>query len=209
MTQLTLNRFPLAEHLIDVKTNVDPPDYVLRNPFINLSLAFPSKMEGQYENVDMINDWPKNLETSMDKSQERALRQMLIKKVAIVQGPPGTGKTHVSVLALKVMLCNMALGDSPIIVACQTNHALDQLLLHVAAFEHKFARLGGRSKDRDVIKRRTMYNLRKGKKLQIPGGLRHPAKVHLDKLKSQMTDALIPLQVGKGLLDHTLLFKLE
>lgn len=53
-----------------------------------------------------------------------ALKSILTRRVSIVQGPPGTGKTFVSVQALKILLHNMDTGDPPIIVACQTNHAL-------------------------------------------------------------------------------------
>lgn len=207
--QLTLHRFPLSEHLIGAQSAVDAPKYVLKQPFKDLSSVFSSKDPEQYENIDIINDWPKDANTSLDNSQEAALRRILTKKVAIIQGPPGTGKTHVSVMSLLAMLSNMRPGDPPIIVACQTNHALDQLLRHVAAFEPLFARLGGRSQDKDIIKQRTLYNLRDGKQIRVPGGMRHDAKTSLDNMTRHMSDALIPLQMGKGLLDHKLLFKLQ
>jgi helicase required for RNAi-mediated heterochromatin assembly 1 len=188
---------------------VDPPNYVLHQPFRNLSSIFSSEVLDQYENVDIINDWPKDANTSLDKSQELALRRIMTKKVAIIQGPPGTGKTHVSVMSLKAVLENMVSGDSPVIVACQTNHALDQLLRHIALFEPRFARLGGRSQDKDIIKKRTLYHLREGKQIRVPGGMRHDAKIRLDNLTREMSDALIPLQMGKGLLEHKLLLQLK
>jgi helicase required for RNAi-mediated heterochromatin assembly 1 len=205
-----LCRFPLAENLIDVNNEVDPPNYVSRNPVTNMSSVFSSpENPDRFENVDMINGWPSDPNTSLDKSQATALRRILTKKVAIVQGPPGTGKTHVSVMALKVMLENMVPGDPPIIVACQTNHALDQLLRHIAHFEEHFARLGGRSKDKGVIRARTLYRLRQGKDIKVPGGMRGPAKTSLNKLSDAMSQALTPLELGKGLLDHKLLFQHE
>lgn len=206
---LTHQSFPLSEHLIDAKSAVDPPSYVLQQPYRNLSSIFASEVPEQYENIDVINDWPKNAKTSLDKSQEAALRRIMNKRVAIVQGPPGTGKTHVSVMSMKAILDNMKPGSPPIIVACQTNHALDQLLRLTAAFEPNFARLGGRSKDTDVIEKRTLYHLREGKNIRIPGGMRHNAKAALDNLTRRISDALIPLQMGKGLLDYKLLFQLQ
>ena len=52
-------------------------------------------------------------------------------------------------------------GGGPIIVAAQTNHALDQLLTHIAGFEGKFVRLGGRcDKGNATVLARTLYALR-------------------------------------------------
>ena len=109
-----------------------------------------------FENVNILEDWPDTTTTGLDKSQSTALKRALTKRFAIIQGPPGTGKTHVSIVALKALLSNMTMGDPPVIVTCQTNHALDQLLRHVAQFEANFVRLGGRSKDQDVIQKRTL-----------------------------------------------------
>ena len=50
---------------------------------------------------------------------------MITRRLALVQGPPGTGKTYVGLKAVKVLLDNL---PGPIIIACQTNHALDQFL---------------------------------------------------------------------------------
>lgn len=51
--------------------------------------------------------------------------------------------------------------DPPIIIACQTNHALDQLLRHTAKIDSKcFVRLGARSQDKEIVRPRTLYNLR-------------------------------------------------
>lgn len=93
----------------------------------------------------------------------------MTKKLAVVQGPPGTGKTFVSISALSVMLDNLHPGDPPIIVAAQTNHALDQLLNLIAPVQPNFLRLGGRSlEDNVVIKQRTLYEVRS--KTPIGGG---------------------------------------
>ena len=58
-------------------------------------------------------------------SQYEALMRMLTRRLALVQGPPGTGKTYVGLKAVKVLLDNL---PGPIVIACQTNHALDQFL---------------------------------------------------------------------------------
>lgn len=166
---LTLASFPLQEHLVGAQSHVEPPLYVQQRSVINMSKAFEATDNEYFENIDVLAKWPENAETNLDVSQVDALRTILTKRLAIVQGPPGTGKTHVSVVALKVLLDNWKLGDPPIIVSCQTNHALDQLLRHVGQFEPDFVRLGGRSKDQGPIKERTMFNLRQSNKKKATG----------------------------------------
>lgn len=116
--------------------------------------------EDSLENVDILGQWPEIKQTSLDQSQMDALRRIVTKSLAMVQGPPGTGKTFTSISALRIMLGNLGPDDPPIIVAAQTNHAVDQLLNLVAPMIPKFLRLGGRSKAEDaVIKERTAYEL--------------------------------------------------
>jgi helicase required for RNAi-mediated heterochromatin assembly 1 len=50
---------------------------------------------------------------------------MLTSRLALVQGPPGTGKTFVGLKAVEILLKNLG---GTIVIACQTNHALDQFL---------------------------------------------------------------------------------
>ena len=122
--------FLLADHLCFLNKNVPPPDYLVEKPTLNLSTIFPDSNDKEaLEEVNVLQPWPEKITTTMDKSQLSALKTILTNRVAIVQGPPGTGKTWVSVLALRAMLRNMDKGDPPIIVACQTNHALGEDLL--------------------------------------------------------------------------------
>lgn len=73
-----------------------------------------------------------------------------------------------SITALKVMLSNWKVGDPPILVSAQTNHAIDQLLKLIEPFEPNFLRLGGRSSESDeIVKSRTLYRLRN----QLPSGV--------------------------------------
>jgi helicase required for RNAi-mediated heterochromatin assembly 1 len=115
----------------------------------------------KYINVDVLRNFPNSMNSGMDKSQMSACEMMLTSRIAIVQGPPGTGKTFTSISALKVMIDNLGPNDPPILVAAQTNHALDQLLNHVLRFEPNILRLGGRSnKANKAILERTLYNLK-------------------------------------------------
>lgn len=73
-----------------------------------------------------------------------------------------------SITALKIMLNNWKVGDPPILVSAQTNHAIDQLLNLIESFEPNFLRLGGRSSEaNEIIQLRTLYRLRS----QLPSGV--------------------------------------
>ena len=142
--------------MCDLKNEIDAPEYVKSDPVMRISPE---------ETVDVLSDWPQETATHLDPSQWEALRHILTKRLAIIQGPPGTGKTHVSVTALKLLLENRKPEDPPIIVTAHTNHALDQLLNHIAETVPEYIRLGGRSTDEDV-KKRTLYEVRQS--TQIP-----------------------------------------
>lgn len=142
-------------------------DFVTQQPFRNLdSLNSPGnhvvpRSEARFNDVNIVEPWPQMSNPILDDSQMAAANRILTRQLAIVQGPPGTGKTKTSITALEVMLKHMDLHDAPIIVAAQTNHALDQLLTLLAPVESNFMRLGGRTRsDNTLIKSRTPYELR-------------------------------------------------
>ncbi|KAF2200225.1 P-loop containing nucleoside triphosphate hydrolase protein [Delitschia confertaspora ATCC 74209] len=198
--------FPLSDHLVKADKAIEAPIYLLENPFKDLSSIVALEEGSKFENVNVLEGLPKDLSTGLDRSQTAALQRMLTKRLAVVQGPPGTGKTYVSVVALKVLLTNRRDGDPPIIVTSQTNHALDQTLRHIAPFEPQFVRLGGRSKDRDVVKCRTVFQLRAGMPEGKPRAtLTARAFGEMRKLTSEMRTLLVPLEVNKPPLDHNLL----
>ena len=202
--------FPLAEHLVQVQPDVSAPTYVEETPAVNMTSVFTNNKNETYEKVNTLTGWPEQPHCDLDQSQTAALHRILTKRLAIIQGPPGTGKTFVSVQALRVMLANMKKGDPPIIITCQTNHALDQLLRHIAKFEEDFVRMGGRSKDRDVIKKRTLYEVRNSESSNaLPGSVGPGAKKKMKDLEKQIVEILSPLKSDeKSLLDHRLLEQL-
>ncbi|RDW66768.1 hypothetical protein BP5796_09517 [Coleophoma crateriformis] len=176
LQKLMTEKFPLRGHIVQLRRNIEAPDFVEKSPFLNLSSLLQTTAQRVEEDSEddkrydgsslhqvciLKDNFPTISNTGLDDSQIAALRRMLSKQLAIIQGPPGTGKTFVSVAALTIMLKNWTEGDPPIIIAAQTNHAVDQLLNHLAAHEDNFARLGGRSSKEHVqIQERTMYNLR-------------------------------------------------
>lgn len=153
------NHNPPAVHSVGV------PRYVQNDPILDLSNVTDVVDDGQF---NILSEPLPDGSSCLDKSQMDALHQILTRELALIQGPPGTGKTHVSVIALQIILKKMeeqrqkaGPGEvvPPLIVACQTNHALDQLLRHVAKFEDSFIRLGGRSADKGIVRQRTLFNI--------------------------------------------------
>ncbi|KAL3493190.1 P-loop containing nucleoside triphosphate hydrolase protein [Aspergillus germanicus] len=167
LQRMSRESFPLADQICFLDKDVKAPEYVTNKSTVELdSIIDESKAQRK---VDILNAWPPTPIGDLDSTQWAALEQMLTKQLAVIQGPPGTGKTYVSVVALKVLLSNMEPGDPPIVVASQTNHALDQILTHISRFEREYVRLGARSSDVE-IKKRTLYSIRREESMpNIPG----------------------------------------
>ena len=191
-----LPRFPLSNYLVGAQNKVGAPDYVQRSPHLDLSsLSTDESVAASLERVNVLQWTPKSLGTTLDPSQLEAIKRILTKRLAIIQGPPGTGKTHVSVTALKILLNAASEGDPPIIVASQTNHALDQILRHVSQFEENFIRLGARTLDEDVIKKRTLFEVRRLERLSaVTGSMRRPALTKLRRVEEHLARLLDPLR---------------
>ena len=148
--------------------------------------------------ANLLESWPKTPVGDLDASQFAALEQILTKELAIVQGPPGTGKTFVSVVALKALLANKHGNDPPIIIAAQTNHALDQLLTHLSYFERNYVRLGGRSNDLE-IKKHTLFAVRSGEPaVAIKGSLYGPARKRQQATSYSITELLGAFSLESG-----------
>lgn len=218
----------MTDQLIKSSPNLSVPAFLSKQPLMNLNSLAPEideqdsvRMLGAvsednrgFNNIDVLGPWPTIPGSDLDESQSAALRSIVTKNVSIIQGPPGTGKTFVSICALKVMLDNWQSGDPPIIVAAQTNHALDQLLLLLSTQDPKFLRLGGRTdKDNDLVKSRTLFEVRatapSGAQLprQDYKNVRKSLQGHIDTLKKLMDDVLsqspeeLQLMLDRGLLN--------
>ena len=86
-----------------------------------------------------------------DAAQRTAFDHALSHRVALVQGPPGTGKTKIGVAIARALLTAVHGGGQaqPLLVLCQTNHALDQFLEALLASGvpiDDVLRVGGRSR---------------------------------------------------------------
>ncbi|GAB1311509.1 hypothetical protein MFIFM68171_01719 [Madurella fahalii] len=159
---------PLDKYLTGAHTEDTLPVFIQQNPLMDLSSLAHNVDEAGFSAItalkayDMVNGGIPdcgNL-TLLDESQLSAVHRILSNELAVVQGPPGTGKTFTSVEAIRVMVENRRRnGGPPIVVAAQTNHALDQILGHCINFGGSVLRMGGRTQS-EVIRERTVYQLR-------------------------------------------------
>ncbi|KAI0162134.1 P-loop containing nucleoside triphosphate hydrolase protein [Xylariaceae sp. FL1272] len=169
----------LDKYLVQADKSEGHAQYVVENPRFNLmslvhhipdSESMPKEkvekimMEKKrsMKEFDMLKRDPIELAhyTNLDNSQLDAAQRMLTKELAIVQGPPGTGKTFTSVESLQIMIdSQVGPKRKVIVVAAQTNHAVDQMLNQLIARNINVVRLGGRTQH-DVVKKYTLYNLR-------------------------------------------------
>ncbi|KAI9755693.1 MAG: hypothetical protein M4579_004191 [Chaenotheca gracillima] len=214
LQKMMTERFPLSKHLVDVEKHVQHPLYVQASPSFNLNiLCSPETESAELDRINVLEEFPSALKTSLDGSQLDALKRMLSKRLAVVQGPPGTGKTHVSVLAVKALLEKVGDQDPPLIITSQTNHALDQILRLIAEFEPNFIRLGSRSMDQDVVKPRTLREIRQLRKEQgtMPKGnstLRSSGHRRLNQIEKELKAILSPLKAEDPPLPAFVFFQL-
>lgn len=185
-------RFPLSDAICRLTPASEPPDYIQQRPVLDFSAAAEPAQKSGYSKVDVTAPWPPAPKNTLDESQWQALQEMFTKKLSIIQGPPGTGKTHVSKIVIQVLQDNRLAGDPPLIVAAQTNHALDQLLGHVSKFDPNYVRLGGRSTNPEV-KKRALFEIRQKERIkQVPGGMFGRTNGLLDKQAKALISILEP-----------------
>jgi len=203
LQKLANERFPLSQHLAGLEKEVAAPRYIQVSPSTDMNHVFKDRDYRTYKDYDLLDEWPQEIECELDPSQRNALQHILTSQLAVVQGPPGTGKTHVSKIALETLVRKRREfpGCPPIVVACQTNHALDQMLRHVKPFAN-FIRLGARSDDELNIKIRTLSAIRQNDRMDLPVGCKlGPASQNMRKLQKDMSQVLGPLESGTATLD--------
>ncbi|KAL4877475.1 P-loop containing nucleoside triphosphate hydrolase protein [Aspergillus karnatakaensis] len=197
LQKMSREKFALAEQLCFLNPETDPPQYVTENPRVEIETTILDSKEEEGR-VDLLSGWPRSPIGDLDATQWTALEQMLTKQLAIIQGPPGTGKTYISVIALRIILSNMKLGDPPVVVASQTNHALDQILTLVSQFERQYVRLGARSSDEN-IKKRTLFAVRREEgPPNLTGGLLSGAYKASKTLVHRILDIIEPFKLSSS-----------
>ncbi|CAK85699.1 unnamed protein product (macronuclear) [Paramecium tetraurelia] len=158
------SRFPFAEQIVFGSKVMPRPGYLdnqqVRNEGIvyDIDLKFDlhqQKRIGQKERINIMREWPNVNTESLDESQLQAIKSILKNGISLIQGPPGTGKTFCGALGVRILLENQykwnqnyQYQNKPILIVCQTNHALDQFLSHMLTFcrMEDIVRIGGRCK---------------------------------------------------------------
>lgn len=149
---------PFKHYLVDCNTDHVPPPLYIRSTgstCFNLSRVLSEKCSHVQITITDNNKWPHFSETNLDVSQLKAIKMALQQEISVIQGPPGTGKTFIGLKLMQAFLQNRRIWDphrnSPILVVCYTNHALDQFLegiydSSVAGKQPDIVRIGGRCK---------------------------------------------------------------
>ncbi len=146
---------PFKQCIVDCQVEVISSPSYIRGVAFNLCEVLGLKSGRKPILITDISVWPHADETTLDKSQLKAVQMALSQEISVIQGPPGTGKTHVGLKIVQAFLQNRQAWDplrnSPILVVCYTNHALDQFLegIHDCQVDGKppsIVRIGGRCK---------------------------------------------------------------
>ena len=149
---------PFKRYLVDCNTDHIPPPLYVRSTgsaCFNLSRVLDEKCSHTEIAITDNNQWPHFSMTNLDESQLEAIKMALQQEISVIQGPPGTGKTFIGLKLMQAFLQNRKIWDphrnSPILVVCYTNHALDQFLegiydSPVAGKRPDIVRIGGRCK---------------------------------------------------------------
>ena len=160
LKELDESNLPFQKYLVQCSGDVDPPEYLRRDDTLeqpvcyDLSKALDVADVSHAKKVPVLQPeaWPPVNELPLNNSQLEALRTAITTEFSVIQGPPGTGKTYVGAKIVRCLLENRNTwdpqGNSPMLMVCYTNHALDQFLEKVLEFlpSRRIIRVGGRSK---------------------------------------------------------------
>uniref|UniRef100_A0A8C2SUE6 Zinc finger NFX1-type containing 1 n=1 Tax=Coturnix japonica TaxID=93934 RepID=A0A8C2SUE6_COTJA len=187
---------PFQKYIVECDVEVKEPAYITLDTKYNFEPLMEDTLSDEDTFVDVFKrqnvrvldpyQWPSLEALGLDESQMQALSLALTKELAIIQGPPGTGKTYVGLKIVRALLTNKDAWqrtdqNSPILVVCYTNHALDQFLEGIYTFQkHGMVRIGGRSSS-EVLKKFTLKELRKKSEF------RHNLPMHLRRAYLNIT----------------------
>ncbi|KAJ5672897.1 ATP binding protein [Penicillium longicatenatum] len=194
LQKMVKERFPLSQYICSLNSNVAVAAKVEENPVLDLQ-SVSGVPVGEKAVYNILKDLPVAPMGTLNTLQWKALKEILTKGISLIQGPPGTGKTHVSVAALKIILPNMGNEEPPVIIAAQTNHAVDQILKLVSASEQNYIRLGGRTTDLE-IRERTLHAIKISRPIPRMNQNFKNAKKELDRLTSVIMALSKPLEPG-------------
>ena len=175
LQEIDSDSLPFKRYLLNqtnAKRDVRVPRYLRgENKSYNFSCLVKAGSERFWEIVPVLNlkDWPNAETLDLDDSQYSALQTAMTKEFVTIQGPPGTGKTFIGLKIVQLLLENRHHWDadeSPILVVCYTNHALDQFLEGIIDMCNlsygELVRVGGRiSSQNERLQKCSLFNMKR------------------------------------------------
>ncbi|KRX01010.1 P-loop containing nucleoside triphosphate hydrolase [Pseudocohnilembus persalinus] len=163
---IDIKEFPFQDQIVRLSNNIKQPDYITKNNknfTFKLNLDEDAQQNGQPQSQEQKQDvtksqWNLNYNQILNDFQFEAFKNTFQRELSLIQGPPGTGKTYLGSKIVEQLILNKEkwnLCSTPLIIFCQTNHALDQFLRQVLKITQKLVRVGGQSKDPQM----EQYNL--------------------------------------------------
>ena len=219
LQQVTVDQMPFTQHIIggfDYSNPIPLPLCIRGNPKYDLNRIL--ELKRPIGPIDVSRGWPHIKDICLDESQLKAFKMALSQQVSVLQGPPGTGKTYIAKKIVKAMLQNRSvwdpMGNSPILVVCYTNHALDQFLEGIIARgegitdvlegsqKPRIVRVGGRCKSEE-LKECAMANLvnQMKRNREVPGRVYRDVKenrITMKALANKMEQNRIAIDAMEG-----------
>jgi len=175
LQEIDSDSLPFKRHLLNqtsAKGDVHIPRYLMDyNKSYNFRCLVKEGLRRFSENVPVLNlkDWPSARTLGLDDSQYSALQTAMTKEFVTIQGPPGTGKTFIGLKIVQLLLENCHhwnVDQSPILIVCFTNHALDQFLEGIVdlcdLLPGQLVRVGGRSSSENkTLQACSVFNIKK------------------------------------------------
>ena len=213
LQQINTDQMPFKSYIVGGfhPQKIPFPHYCHEGLILDLNQVLELKKAKRRFEVKSLSKWPHHEETCLDESQIKALQMALTQEVSVIQGPPGTGKTYIGLKIVEALLQNRHAWDpkknSPILVVCYTNHALDQFLEGIQSCQinekqPKIVRVGGRCKS-EKIKDCALLNVVKRIKEEknIPTGVfraRRECQLTIKDQKEQMETIFKAEDILKG-----------
>uniref|UniRef100_A0A1B6F1E7 AAA+ ATPase domain-containing protein n=1 Tax=Cuerna arida TaxID=1464854 RepID=A0A1B6F1E7_9HEMI len=152
LQKMAQETFPMEKYIIKVNPRPHPPAYIKEHGLRTY------KINGNHYVDVLSNSWPHLESMRFNPSQQRAFQAALTNEFVAIQGPPGTGKTFLARQIVAALLDNVKI-DTPILVVCYKNQALDQFLEGILEKTKNIIRIGSKSQS-EVLEKFNIKNHR-------------------------------------------------
>ncbi len=153
---MDLESLPFQEELVNATDPSLLPDYVKDTTTVDGSIVYKSLPKECPVDTFLSHQSTSASDTTLDDSQQKAVKLALSARVGVIQGPPGTGKTFIGVQLVQLIRSMSTRPNSPILILTYKNHALDEFLkAMVELYPGGVVRVGGRCNEPEL----EAYNL--------------------------------------------------